>query len=660
LDAINFKVFINDVEQFDYALDPQIATISFPSLNLSGSEDIRFSGEYLSEVRFSMEALNIAKISADSYQVTGISLTEEINNSIGGYSVNDFINYPSFYFTLPFEPKSSENISAEVLVSSLDNDRELRRKTTDSSTSQKILESNVVTEKEKNSILTWFLVAKGKLIQFVIPPCSWARFNTDTLSLTLVRGNTSAPPLYSYQDLGLKQFDFVFAPDYDVSILATVGTTIDYEAKTGFAEIGEKIQQFYMTTGVLENNIQYSRPRRWLKAIAEVMVGTNPKCIILRMSASIYDYFFLVNEPSPAYLEDFNDLVTNFIPGSKIYLLIDYPNASASVVTAFLRYFESSFSGTNGYPAFPPLILDSITVFKEEYPTDAPLELYLQILTGGGTSLPSIYSLAYCVKLERENAETYGFTSLNQDIEIDGVIYKSHSAIDTSATATEINLSTDNLEIKSLINNEEITPQKLLSGYFDDAIVKLALIDFITVPATFEEGIILLQGRVGKVTFTDTTFTFELRSLSELLNKPVSKKTSPKCDHIFGGIKCKLDLITAGLQLENIPILAIADRVLTLDTTGITSSFVNGTALVKTGANNGLLLEVTAVNPSSQQITFRGELAENFQVGDLLELTAFCQKDQFTCQGYGNYDNFGGVPVGGNFVPGLDRISVLP
>ena len=240
-------------------------------------------------------------------------------------------------------------------------------------------------------------------------------------------------------------------------------------------------------------------------------------------------------------------------------------------------------------------------------------------------------------------------------------LYRGRYSINASAGESRINLSPDNGEVLTLINPDSaFTAEQLGAGYLSEAQVDLRLFNAVALPATFEEGIPIVAGRTGNVTILDGALSFELRSNSELLGKPVTNKTSPKCPYIFGGSECGLNLQANNLQFLGATVTAVAgtfNSEVTLDVV-VNSNFVNGTVFIQSGNNRGLYFDIQTVT-GTDTVTLVGEFAGTFEIGDTLDITAYCQKDQAACIAYSNFENFGGVPVGGNWVPGLTRITVV-
>ncbi|MGV2830577.1 DUF2163 domain-containing protein [Myxosarcina sp. GI1(2024)] len=266
-------------------------------------------------------------------------------------------------------------------------------------------------------------------------------------------------------------------------------------------------------------------------------------------------------------------------------------------------------------------------------------------------------TLTYCVLIERPDGVKLGFTSFNQDISINSVLYKANSAVDPTAVSSKADLSADNIELESLLDNEDLKPQELIAGLYDESRVTCALVDFINKPSTLNDAIVLLKGRIGQVRITDTSFTFEVRSLSELANRPINYRTSPTCPYAFGDSKCQKDLASANLLLTDIDVTAVSELILTLDTNLLTDNFIGGVLTFKSGNNNRIRYEIVDV-PANNQVEIEGELAGAIAVDDVVDVRAACGKTAAACKAYSNFINFGGVPVGGRWVPGLEVITV--
>ena len=272
----------------------------------------------------------------------------------------------------------------------------------------------------------------------------------------------------------------------------------------------------------------------------------------------------------------------------------------------------------------------------------------------------TIYTICTVIKLERVDGEVMGFTSLNHDLEINGVTYLANSAIEPTALEQKADLSTDNLEVKGFLDSSLVTGTDITNGVYDGSYVTVALIDFVTLPTTISEGVILLRGRVGDITTTDAYFNFDIRSLSEIISRPLQQKTSPACRYKeFGGDLCGLDLVVNGLQATNAGITEITDnQTIRINNPIINSNFVNGTVTFTSGDNINSIRNIVSVSGTDSVILDR-PTAKDIVLGDLVTVKAHCNRTQSQCKAYNNFNEFGNVPSGGNFIPGLDRILVV-
>ena len=275
--------------------------------------------------------------------------------------------------------------------------------------------------------------------------------------------------------------------------------------------------------------------------------------------------------------------------------------------------------------------------------------------------MSEIYVAAFCLKIDTFEG-VVGFTSFDSDLVIEGITYSSNHNIDSFAGSSEINLSVDNGEIEQVLDGfERWSVDQVAAGYLSGNRIELRLFNPLSLPPTFAEGTPIISGTTGKVEVVDGSYKFEVRSISELTNRPVNHKTSPKCVFDLGDSRCKLDLVALGFKFNVATILSVAGNFgenLVLDVT-LNDRFLNGFVEVLTGVNAGLTYIVSDLNlPSTLRLT--GEFAGAFQPNDTVRITAFCAKDQSACLAYSNFQNFGNIPVGGNWIPGLSRIAVIP
>ncbi|MGL5076333.1 MAG: baseplate hub protein [Waterburya sp.] len=256
---------------------------------------------------------------------------------------------------------------------------------------------------------------------------------------------------------------------------------------------------------------------------------------------------------------------------------------------------------------------------------------------------------AYFLKITTKTGQHYGLTSLDVDTVIGGDIYFAAAAIDSDASSRKLGAEIDNVSISILINNTQITPAIVLSGQLEDATATLSMLNFLTATSIFD-GTVILTGRVGEITQTDTLLTFELLSTTERLNKGLTYSASPTCSFEFGGANCGLNLAANNwIRTKTIQTITIDDSTILLQLTGsdpdLDPQFLDGLVTFTSGANNGLTLRILDAS-ATNVIRIPNTLISPVLVGDTITVKAGCQRTKQACIDYNNFERFGGFLVG--------------
>lgn len=256
---------------------------------------------------------------------------------------------------------------------------------------------------------------------------------------------------------------------------------------------------------------------------------------------------------------------------------------------------------------------------------------------------------AYFLKITTKTGQHYGLTSLDVDTTIDGDIYFAAAAIDSDASSRKLGAEIDNVSISVLINNTQITPAVFLSGQLEDATATLSMLNFLTATSIFD-GTVILTGRVGEITQTDTLLTFELLSTTERLNKGLTYSASPTCSFEFGGANCGLDLVGNDWQrTKTIAQVTPQDSRFLLefnDTNPLLfPQFIDGLLTFTSGANSGLVLRILDAT-SLNEAAIPNTVLVTPQIGDTVIIKASCARTKQACIDYNNFERFGGFLVG--------------
>ena len=287
-----------------------------------------------------------------------------------------------------------------------------------------------------------------------------------------------------------------------------------------------------------------------------------------------------------------------------------------------------------------------------------------------------------CVRITRTDGIILGFTSSDRNITIDGLTYLASAATDAVAIKRDVKLNTDNVTIKSVLDNDAVTAADIINGRYKNAAIAMVRIDYLNPPATLMQGEVLLSGRVGKIEFTDSIYVMEIRGLTALLNQGVSVKASPICRWRLGDENCGIDL--APLTFTGTVIETVSNKELITDLNPTRPSRYNETSLPRlnellaerdrtlnhnlmaygyieflSGINGGLIYNVK--ENTGGRISLLSSLQYPPEPGVGIRAVAGCKRDQWTCRDvWGNFRNFGGEPAkwskDSGYFPGTDKL----
>lgn len=143
--------------------------------------------------------------------------------------------------------------------------------------------------------------------------------------------------------------------------------------------------------------------------------------------------------------------------------------------------------------------------------------------------------------IQRTDGQTFGFTDLDQPITFGGVTYQSTGGYTHSNMEQGSDLSTANLEMQAVFDNDAITPDGLESGVWDYANVTISLVNY----ADLTMGSVILNtGVLGAITIKNGAYTAEMRGLAQVVQQDQGDVYTPLCRATFGDAQCKFDAST--------------------------------------------------------------------------------------------------------------------
>lgn len=268
-------------------------------------------------------------------------------------------------------------------------------------------------------------------------------------------------------------------------------------------------------------------------------------------------------------------------------------------------------------------------------------------------------TLATCWKLTRKDGVILGFTDHDTDLVIGGVTYEAETGYTASSIASDINLSTNNLDVQGILESTQITAQDLSAGRYDEAEVEMFIVNW----DDLTQGILRLPGKgwIGNITTRREDFVAEVRGLDQALQQIVGEVYQPTCRADLGDSKCKVDL--DALTVNGV-VSSVTDRT-TFAASGLAGTqsddFYKHGLLTWTGPTGGdnvdLAREVDSYIDSTGTFTLILPMGFDIQVGDTFSVYPGCDKTLATCRDkFDNVINFRGEP----FIPGLDKTLDYP
>lgn len=287
-------------------------------------------------------------------------------------------------------------------------------------------------------------------------------------------------------------------------------------------------------------------------------------------------------------------------------------------------------------------------------------------------------TLCYLLKVVPREAETFGITTCNRDVDFDdgsGIrTYRAKRGYTASDTETKSDLSVNNAEADGLVAEypaDGVTKEGIARGDYDGAAYMHYLIDY----EHPEDGFVLIgAGTVGRVTTSDDlTMQLEMRSLTQTLKQAsMIELTSITCRAKFGDARCKMPLewvegtvigvgdesdrtfyveLYAEVDSSGVPDVS-SDSSVEQTSDGFVvdfpdAHFVPGVVHWDTGSNAERENEVDTYELTSDgaQVTLVIPTHQSVEVGDTFRIRQDCDKSRAMCRDrYHNVLNFRGEP----------------
>lgn len=267
-------------------------------------------------------------------------------------------------------------------------------------------------------------------------------------------------------------------------------------------------------------------------------------------------------------------------------------------------------------------------------------------------------TLARAWAIDRRDGVTLGFTDHDRDLEFDGIRFRARSGMTARALQQTTGLAVDNTEAVGALSDDSVTEADIRAGRFDGASLRIWLVNWTNVA----ERRLEFRGSLGEVVRAGSAFRAELRGLSEALTQTGGRVFQSACTAVLGDGRCRFALSTPGYQVE-VPVQAVEDdeRLFFPDLTGFAPRwFEKGMVEVRSGPAvdlTGAVKDDRSMPDGRRRVTLWQRLGAELRAGDLVRLTAGCDKQPDTCRvKFANFLNFQGFP----HIPGEDWMMAVP
>ncbi len=146
-------------------------------------------------------------------------------------------------------------------------------------------------------------------------------------------------------------------------------------------------------------------------------------------------------------------------------------------------------------------------------------------------------TLCWCWKLIRNDGLVFGFSDHDENLSIDGVVYKANSGFEGNDIREVLGFEIDNNAIKGLLCDEQITKEDIDAGLYDAAKIELLVVNW----QNPEQNALIWSGRIGEIQLSGDLFEAEVSGPAQSLQQSVGRVFARSCDTSFASKRCGLN-----------------------------------------------------------------------------------------------------------------------
>ncbi|MGI9439702.1 MAG: DUF2163 domain-containing protein [Parvibaculales bacterium] len=248
--------------------------------------------------------------------------------------------------------------------------------------------------------------------------------------------------------------------------------------------------------------------------------------------------------------------------------------------------------------------------------------------------------LCHCWHITRADGTVFGLTNHNEDIALDGQIYRADAAIRFSVFETRLGLAAHGPEVAGNLGSDLITEADLRDGRYDDAAFSVFLVDW----KQPQNHVLVLSGYFGAVEQKKGRFRVSLRGTGQQLNQPQGRVYQTQCDAALGDARCRVNLEESNFQWRGEVILRDGAKILLPELNFAADWFADG-KLYADGMTDDFIIRHDKLVDGGRRLVLWQTPPAKLQAGTMVTLIAGCDKKLATCQNkFSNAINFQGFP----------------
>jgi uncharacterized phage protein (TIGR02218 family) len=267
--------------------------------------------------------------------------------------------------------------------------------------------------------------------------------------------------------------------------------------------------------------------------------------------------------------------------------------------------------------------------------------------------------LAWCWRIERRDGAILGFTTHDNDLLREGLLYRAAPGMDPSAIRLSNQLDGDTMSVAGALTHAAISAQELAAGRYDGARITISVINWAdaSIPP-----VTMATGQLMGISHRQGGFTAEVSLRHSTLDTAVSIATSPTCRARLGDAACRVDMERFRQQVRILSVSSETSANMALTISEPLGTAINGVGLYHFGELRWLDGAMAGISTSilaqdGQNITLAERPAIAPQPGWRVELTQGCDKRIETCRTrFANATHFQGEP----YLPGMDLLTRYP